>query len=82
LSVDPDTTDALASALAPSATAAYLREENILGYQNLRSLRTLAIGETKTKALDLSFLSDFENLKSLRTPATRVGSPFSGACGR
>jgi hypothetical protein len=43
-----------------------LREEQLLGYPNLRALRALTLGETKTNAIELSCLGDFRHLESLR----------------
>jgi len=39
---------------------------NVLAYPNLRSLRDLTVGETKTKAFDLAPLEGFSELENLR----------------
>ena len=43
-----------------------LEDDDILRFPNLRSLRHLAVSETKTKAIDLSHLSAFSSLEHLR----------------
>jgi protein phosphatase 1 regulatory subunit 7 len=43
-----------------------LAATHVLGYPNLRRLRDLTVGETKTKALDLSPLEGFSELEALR----------------
>jgi protein phosphatase 1 regulatory subunit 7 len=42
-----------------------LKETEFLNYENLRGLNELIIGETKTKALNLDYLKDYQNLKYL-----------------
>jgi len=43
-----------------------LQDEKILRFPNLQTLRSLTFGETKTRAIDLSFLAAFQALEELR----------------
>jgi protein phosphatase 1 regulatory subunit 7 len=43
-----------------------LKDKDILRFHNLQSLRSLTLGDTRTKAIDLSFLAAFQDLELLR----------------
>lgn len=43
----------------------YLKELEILEYNNLKSLTSLFVGETATTAFNLNYLREYQNLKSL-----------------
>ena len=43
----------------------YLKELEILAYDNLKTLTYLCVGETSSKAFNLNYLKEYQNLKSL-----------------
>jgi hypothetical protein len=50
-----------------------LKETEIFNSDNLKSLSELSIGETKSKAVDLSFIKEFKDLESLYVDGMKKG---------